>query len=191
VPSSFNLFSIYDKGLNDELLPEHFDWDANESTINSGLTCLVVCAIQDPVRDGVPEAIREFKRAGIVVRMLTGDNISTARSIARKCGIIDASDDFLVIEGKEFNERVKDEHGNVVQEKVDLIWPRLRVLARSSPQDKYELVKHIISSKLNANREVFYFVLFSFCVTNVFCVSSLFFVFVFACFYFDSLVVSQ
>jgi Ca2+ transporting ATPase len=143
-----------------------------------------VCAIQDPVRDEVPEAIRKCKRAGIVVRMVTGDNISTARSIARKCGIIGASDDFLVMEGKEFNERVKDEHGNVVQEKVDLIWPRLRVLARSSPQDKYELVKHIISSKLNPNREVFYFILFSFCVTNAFCVSSFFFVFVFSCFLF-------
>lgn len=34
------------------------------------------------------------------------------------------------------------------------MWPRLRVLARSSPQDKYTLVKGIIDSKLNANREV-------------------------------------
>ena len=36
----------------------------------------------------------------------------------------------------------------------DKVWPRLRVLARSSPQDKYTLVKGIIDSKLNANREV-------------------------------------
>lgn len=142
------------KSANDETLPETFKWDDEESTINSGLTCLCICAIQDPVRPEVPEAIRKCKAAGIVVRMVTGDNINTARSIARSCGIIGVNDDFLVIEGKDFNERVKDEEGNVVQEKVDQIWPRLRVLARSSPQDKYELVKHIISSKLNSNREV-------------------------------------
>lgn len=141
-------------GINDEVVPENFNWDEDESTINSKLTCLCICAIQDPVRDEVPEAIRKCKRAGIVVRMVTGDNVNTARSIARSCGIIGVNDDFLVMEGKEFNQRVKDEQGNVVQEKVDLIWPRLRVLARSSPQDKYELVKHIISSEVNSNREV-------------------------------------
>lgn len=40
------------------------------------------------------------------------------------------------------------------QELLDKIWPRLRVLARSSPQDKYNLVKGIIDSKLSSNREV-------------------------------------
>ena len=40
------------------------------------------------------------------------------------------------------------------QELIDEIWPRLRVLARSSPTDKYTLVKGIIESKLNPNREV-------------------------------------
>ena len=42
----------------------------------------------------------------------------------------------------------------VTQEKLDEIWPTLRVLARSSPQDKYTLVKGIIDSKLSSNREV-------------------------------------
>jgi len=42
----------------------------------------------------------------------------------------------------------------VKQELLDKIWPRLRVLARSSPQDKYNLVKGIIDSKLSSNREV-------------------------------------
>jgi Ca2+ transporting ATPase len=42
----------------------------------------------------------------------------------------------------------------IQQELIDNIWPRLRVLARSSPQDKYTLVKGIIDSKVNANREV-------------------------------------
>ena len=42
----------------------------------------------------------------------------------------------------------------VKQELIDKVWPRLRVLARSSPQDKYNLVKGIIDSRLNPNREV-------------------------------------
>jgi len=42
----------------------------------------------------------------------------------------------------------------VKQELVDAIWPKLRVLARSSPTDKYTLVKGIIESKVNPNREV-------------------------------------
>ena len=42
----------------------------------------------------------------------------------------------------------------VKQELLDKVWPRLRVLARSSPTDKYTLVKGIIDSKLNPNREV-------------------------------------
>lgn len=40
------------------------------------------------------------------------------------------------------------------QKLLDQVWPNLRVLARSSPQDKYTLVKGIIDSKLSANREV-------------------------------------
>lgn len=52
--------------------------------------------------------------AGITVRMVTGDNINTARSIATKCGII-AHDDtkHLVLEGKEFNKRIRDANGQV------------------------------------------------------------------------------
>jgi len=42
----------------------------------------------------------------------------------------------------------------VKQELIDKVWPRLRVLARSSPQDKYNLVKGIIDSRLSTNREV-------------------------------------
>ena len=42
----------------------------------------------------------------------------------------------------------------VVQAKVDKIWPSLRVLARASPQDKYILVNGIINSRLNPSREI-------------------------------------
>jgi len=56
----------------------------------------------------VPEAIRKCQRAGITVRMVTGDNVNTARSIATKCGILNPGEDFLILEGREFNARIRD-----------------------------------------------------------------------------------
>ena len=61
----------------------------------------------------VPEAIRKCQRAGITVRMVTGDNVDTARSIALKCGILQPGKDYLIIDGKEFNRRIRDENGEV------------------------------------------------------------------------------
>uniref|UniRef100_A0A6G1SG14 Calcium-transporting ATPase n=1 Tax=Aceria tosichella TaxID=561515 RepID=A0A6G1SG14_9ACAR len=129
------------------------DWD-DEASIVSKLTCLCVVGIEDPVRPEVPEAIKKCQRAGITVRMVTGDNVNTARSIATKCGIVTPGEEWLILEGKEFNKRIRDENGEVQQHLFDKVWPRLRVLARSSPSDKYILVKHIIESKLSSAREV-------------------------------------
>uniref|UniRef100_A0A4D5R9F7 Calcium-transporting ATPase n=1 Tax=Scolopendra viridis TaxID=118503 RepID=A0A4D5R9F7_SCOVI len=135
----------------------HYDtepnWDDEDYIVNN-LTCVCLVGIEDPVRPEVPEAIRKCQRSGITVRMVTGDNINTARSISMKCGIVKPGEDFLIIEGKEFNKRIRDASGEVQQHLLDKVWPRLRVLARSSPTDKYTLVKGIIDSKLNANREV-------------------------------------
>ncbi|XP_032361696.1 plasma membrane calcium-transporting ATPase 1 isoform X3 [Etheostoma spectabile] len=129
------------------------DWD-NENDILSGLTCLCVVGIEDPVRPEVPDAIRKCQRAGITVRMVTGDNINTARAIATKCGILLPGDDFLCLEGKEFNRRIRNEKGEIEQERIDKIWPKLRVLARSSPTDKHTLVKGIIDSTVLEKRQV-------------------------------------
>ncbi|XP_041417611.1 plasma membrane calcium-transporting ATPase 2 isoform X9 [Xenopus laevis] len=129
------------------------DWD-NENDIVTDLTCIAVVGIEDPVRPEVPEAIRKCQRAGITVRMVTGDNINTARAIAIKCGIIHPGEDFLCIDGKEFNRRIHNEKGEVEQERIDKIWPKLRVLARSSPTDKHTLVKGIIDSTQVEQRQV-------------------------------------
>ncbi|XP_051687864.1 plasma membrane calcium-transporting ATPase 2 isoform X6 [Oryctolagus cuniculus] len=129
------------------------DWD-NENHILSELTCICVVGIEDPVRPEVPEAIRKCQRAGITVRMVTGDNINTARAIAIKCGIIHPGEDFLCLEGKEFNRRIRNEKGEIEQERIDKIWPKLRVLARSSPTDKHTLVKGIIDSTHTEQRQV-------------------------------------
>lgn len=132
---------------------EDICWE-NEHDIASQLIGLAICGIQDPVRDEVPAAIAKCRRAGITVRMVTGDNVMTARAIAIRCGIITPGEDFLVLEGKEFNKQIKNEDNKVDQAKFDLIWPRLRVLARAQPTDKYILVKGIIDSKLNPQREI-------------------------------------
>ncbi|XP_073998865.1 plasma membrane calcium-transporting ATPase 3 isoform X4 [Rhodnius prolixus] len=129
------------------------NWDDEEYIVNN-LTALCVVGIEDPVRPEVPDAIRKCQRAGITVRMVTGDNINTARSIASKCGILKPGDDYLILEGKEFNRRIRDASGNVQQHLLDKVWPKLRVLARSSPTDKYILVKGIIDSKCTESREV-------------------------------------
>ncbi|KAM3844133.1 plasma membrane calcium-transporting ATPase 3 isoform 8-T8 [Vipera latastei] len=128
-------------------------WD-NENDIVIDLTCIAVVGIEDPVRPEVPEAIRKCQRAGITVRMVTGDNINTARAIAAKCGIIQPGEDFLCLEGKDFNRRIRNEKGEIEQERLDKIWPKLRVLARSSPTDKHTLVKGIIDSTIGDQRQV-------------------------------------
>ncbi|KAM8917277.1 plasma membrane calcium-transporting ATPase 2 isoform 1-T9 [Spinachia spinachia] len=128
-------------------------WD-DESSILNDLTAICVVGIEDPVRPEVPDAIKKCQRAGITVRMVTGDNINTARAIAIKCGIIHPGEDFLCIDGKEFNRRIRNEKGEVEQERMDKVWPKLRVLARSSPTDKHTLVKGIIDSTATDQRQV-------------------------------------
>ena len=62
----------------------------------------------------VPGCIASCQKAGITVRMVTGDNIDTARAIALKCGIVTKGDGYLVVDGKEFNKRICDTNGEVV-----------------------------------------------------------------------------
>uniref|UniRef100_A0A673AUV3 Calcium-transporting ATPase n=1 Tax=Sphaeramia orbicularis TaxID=375764 RepID=A0A673AUV3_9TELE len=132
---------------------EEPNWE-NEPQIFSGLTFISVVGIEDPVRPEVPDAIKKCQKAGITVRMVTGDNIDTARAIATKCGILPPGSDYLCLESKEFNRRIHNERGEIEQQRFDNIWPTLRVLARSSPMDKHTLVKGIIDSTVVKQRQV-------------------------------------
>lgn len=96
-----------------------------------------VVGIHDPLREGVVEAVAQCQRSGVVVRMVTGDNISTARAIARACGILQKDEDGVVMEGPKFRQLSDDE--------MDQVLPKLRVLARSSPEDKRILVQRLKS----------------------------------------------
>ncbi|KAJ4362890.1 plasma membrane calcium [Neocucurbitaria cava] len=97
------------------------------------LTFFGVVGIQDPVRPGVPEAVRKAQGAGVTVRMVTGDNVQTARAIATECLIY--SEGGVVMEGPEFRRLSEDDMNKVL--------PRLQVLARSSPEDKRILVQRL------------------------------------------------
>ncbi|KAJ9562504.1 hypothetical protein OSB04_007664 [Centaurea solstitialis] len=100
---------------------------------SSGYTCIGIVGIKDPVRPGVKESVALCRSAGITVRMVTGDNINTAKAIARECGIL--TDDGIAIEGPDFREKSLEE--------LLVLIPKIQVMARSSPLDKHTLVKHL------------------------------------------------
>ncbi|CAJ1954930.1 unnamed protein product [Sphenostylis stenocarpa] len=69
------------------------------------LVLLAIVGIKDPCRPGVKEAVRVCTEAGVKVRMVTGDNLQTAKAIALECGILMSNEDAVepnIIEGKTF-----------------------------------------------------------------------------------------
>ncbi|PIN06530.1 Calcium transporting ATPase [Handroanthus impetiginosus] len=115
--------------------------DSNKNSIpDSAYTLIAVVGIKDPIRPGVKEAVKTCLAAGITVRMVTGDNINTAKAIAKECGIL--LDDDLAIEGSDFRQKTPEEMSQLI--------PKLKVMARSSPTDKHVLVK----TARNSLREV-------------------------------------
>ncbi|KAL0934285.1 calcium p-type atpase [Colletotrichum truncatum] len=112
------------------------DGDKNELEFDDlfrTMNFIAMVGIQDPLREGVPEAVRLCQKAGVVVRMVTGDNRLTAEAIAKECGILQPNG--IVMEGPEFRNLTKSEQEAII--------PRLCVLARSSPEDKRILVKRL------------------------------------------------
>ncbi|TDL19883.1 calcium-translocating P-type ATPase [Rickenella mellea] len=97
------------------------------------LTLISITGIEDPLREGVREAVANCQLAGVSVKMCTGDNVLTARSIALQCGIFTPGG--IIMEGPVFRQ-LND------REKLEVV-PRLQVLARSSPEDKKILVEKL------------------------------------------------
>lgn len=126
------------------------------------LTLICLAGIADIIRPEVPLAVEQCNEAGVRVRMVTGDNKITAIAIAKECGIIDnkgeEKENCICMEGPEFAEFVgglvnkdtgepiaiygkepeKETIGN--KENMKLIRQKLKVLARSRPNDKYIMV---------------------------------------------------
>lgn len=117
-------------------------WEDNPPD-NSHLVLDCIVGIIDPLRSDVKEAVRMAQEAGVTVRMVTGDNIATACAIARQCGILTPTG--LAVEGPTFR-RMKPKD-------VDAILPRLQVLARSSPDDKYLLVTRLNGHGIPSDQE--------------------------------------
>lgn len=99
------------------------------------MTLIAITGIEDPLRPGVSEAVAKCRKAGVQIKMCTGDNVLTARSIALQCGIYTAGG--IIMEGPAFRQLSEAQMLEVV--------PRLQVLARSSPEDKKILVETLKS----------------------------------------------
>ncbi|KAF8860890.1 putative plasma membrane calcium-transporting ATPase [Acephala macrosclerotiorum] len=97
--------------------------------------------IRDPLREGAQEAVQACLKAGATVRMVTGDNILTAKAIAKECGILSstpsamAANGDIAMEGSAFRALSTEERDRII--------PHLKVLARSSPDDKRILVARL------------------------------------------------
>jgi Ca2+-transporting ATPase len=105
----------------------------------SGYTWVGLLGMEDPVREGVMEAIRVAHHAGIQVKMITGDYRRTAERIACNIGLMKEGDQIL--EGGDIT-RLTDEQ---LQEQVK----KTAVFSRIRPQDKYRIVR-----ALQANGEI-------------------------------------
>ncbi|KAH8939144.1 hypothetical protein BDL97_15G022200, partial [Sphagnum fallax] len=101
---------------------------------DQNLICIAIVGIKDPCRFGVPESVARCQQAGIKVRMVTGDNLQTAKAIAEECGI--CTEGGIAIEGKTFRAMTIEQQYNVI--------PSIDVMARSSPSDKHILVKRLL-----------------------------------------------
>ncbi|KAG8370282.1 hypothetical protein BUALT_Bualt14G0100800 [Buddleja alternifolia] len=110
--------------------------EENKKIEENGLTLLGFVGLKDPCRPGVKKAVEDCQYAGVNIKMITGDNVFTAKAIATECGILSSTqelDDGSVIEGVEFRNYTEEER----MEKVE----KILVMARSSPFDKLLMVQ--------------------------------------------------
>ena len=87
--------------------------------------------------------MEQCQEAGIFVRMVTGDNIDTAKAIATECGIL--TEGGIAMEGPVFR--------RLTPAQLDAVLPNLQVLARSSPDDKHILVTRLNGGALPESQE--------------------------------------
>ena len=93
---------------------------SDREVLENDLTAVGIWGIQDPLRDGIKEAIQKCKEAGIQVIMCTGDNLDTAIAISKNAGIVTEEQansenrEYTCTTGKEFREKVGED---LVEEK--------------------------------------------------------------------------
>jgi len=117
--------------------------DEVREELEEGLTLDAIFGIKDPLRPDVKRAVEQCQEAGIFVRMVTGDNIDTAKAIATECGIL--TEGGIAMEGPVFRK--------LTPAQLDAVLPNLQVLARSSPDDKHTLVTRLNGMALPETQE--------------------------------------
>ncbi len=91
-------------------------------------------AIADPIRDTVPGAMAQCMKAGIKVKIVTGDTSLTAIEIARQAGLwLDTDTDENFITGADFEALDEDKAREAAL--------RIKVMSRARPADKMRLVR--------------------------------------------------
>ena len=121
------------------------DVETQFSEIVDGLTLCGLCASIDPERDGVIDAVRESKTAGVRVVMITGDYLKTAIAIAKNINILDA-DTFTEGNGEATDcgaLRPSDDGSYIDHSEIDDLTRVTSVFARAKPEDKLEIVKSL------------------------------------------------
>lgn len=96
------------------------------------LVIISFVAIRDDVREEVPAAVEQMHRAGVQVMMVTGDVLDTAKAIAKDAGLLTSQDDVAMF-AADF-----DKLDDVVAK--DML-PRIKVIARATPQTKLRIVR--------------------------------------------------
>ncbi|MCA9387453.1 MAG: HAD-IC family P-type ATPase [Candidatus Andersenbacteria bacterium] len=97
-----------------------------------GYVLFGLAALRDPIRDGIAETIRICARAGVDVRMVTGDHANTAMAIAKEVGIC-STESCGILTGKEFSKLAAHE----LDERI----AQAKVFARIAPEDKLRIVR--------------------------------------------------
>ena len=103
----------------------------NPEEIENELNFVGLLALNDPPQSDTVEAISTCNLAGINTIMITGDNILTAKAVARRIGIL--TDDSQAITGSELDKLSEDELANSIE--------KYTVFARITPNDKIRIIK--------------------------------------------------
>jgi Ca2+-transporting ATPase len=108
--------------------------EANIEDLAQELVWLGFAAIADPIRPEVPSALNLCRNAGVMVKIVTGDNPQTAQEIARQIGLLrEGENGTSHMGGREFSQL-----SDTDARKAAL---NLKVLSRARPMDKMRLVK--------------------------------------------------
>lgn len=105
--------------------------EINSETIENELTFVGLIGMIDPPREGVKEAVKTCRKAGIKTVMITGDHLQTAKAIAKELGILRKGD--LAINGETLEK--------MSQQELERNIMRYSVFARVSPEHKVRIVK--------------------------------------------------